>query len=112
MIAYCGIDCSKCETFRATRVDSDADRKQIVEKCLIEHHVKLKTEDINCHGCKSNKVRCSFADDFCAIRKCNIEKLTPHCAACDEYKCDQLKKIIESAPEIGKALKTLRQNIP
>jgi hypothetical protein len=108
MIAYCGIDCSKCETFLATRVNSDTDRKKIVEKCLSEHHVKLKLEDINCHGCKSNKVRCSFADDFCAIRKCNIEKSTPHCAACDEYKCDKLKKIIESAPQIGEALKTLR----
>ena len=108
MISYCGIDCCKCETFLATRANSDADRKKIAEKCLVEHHVKLKPEEINCHGCKSNKVRCSFAEDLCAIRRCNIEKSTPHCAACDEYKCDQLKKIIESAPLIGEALKALR----
>jgi hypothetical protein len=105
MISYCGIDCSKCETFLATRTNSDKERKNIAEKCLVEHNVKLNLEEINCHGCKSDKVKCSFAEDLCAIRKCNIEKSTPHCAACAEYKCDQLKKIIESAPVIGQALK-------
>jgi len=108
LISYCGIDCSKCETFLATRVNSDAERKKIIKKCNAEHRVKLKLEEINRHGCKSNTVRCAFAEDFCAIRKCNIEKSTTHCAACDEYKCDQLKKIIESAPMIGEALKALR----
>ena len=67
MISYCGIDCCKCETFLVTRANSDADRKKIVEKCLVEYHVKLKPEEINCHGCKSNKVICSFAEDHCVI---------------------------------------------
>ncbi|MCG6879249.1 MAG: DUF3795 domain-containing protein [Deltaproteobacteria bacterium] len=108
MFSYCGIDCSECETYLATQADSDTERKKISKQCLIEFNVRLKPEQINCNGCKSDGVKCSFAVTLCEIRKCNIEKSHPYCAVCNEYKCKKLEKIIESAPAIGKALEALR----
>ena len=36
MISYCGIDCSKCESYLATQANSDMERKKIAEQCLID----------------------------------------------------------------------------
>lgn len=107
MISYCGIDCSKCESYLATQNDSDMERKKIAEQCRIEFHVDLKPEEINCNGCKSDGVKCAFAETLCEIRKCNMEKSQPYCAVCSEYKCEKLENIIASAPAIGEALEAL-----
>lgn len=110
MISYCGIDCSKCETYLATKADSDIARKKIADRCLKEFNVRLKPKQIHCTCCKSEGVKCMFAEDICRIRKCNMERSLPHCALCPEYKCEKLEKIIKSAPAIGKALSALRKN--
>jgi hypothetical protein len=111
MISYCGIDCSKCETFLATQTDSAIDRKKIALKCRLQFNVNLEPEQINCTGCKSDGVKCSFSTTLCEIRKCNIRKYQPHCAVCREYKCAKLEKIIASAPAIGEALAALRTSL-
>ena len=108
MISYCGIDCSECESYLATQADSHMERMRIAEQCLIEFNVNMKPEEINCNGCKSDRVKCSFAATMCEIRKCNIEKSQPYCAVCSEYRCEKLEKVIESAPAIGEALEALR----
>jgi len=108
MISYCGIDCSKCESYLATQANSDVERKKIAEQCLIQFNVNIKPEQINCNGCKSDDIKCLFAESICEIRKCNIEKSHPYCAVCSEYKCEKLEKIIESAPVIGETLEALR----
>jgi hypothetical protein len=84
------------------------ERKKIAEQCLIQFNVNIKPEQINCNGCKSDDIKCLFAESICQIRKCNIEKSHPYCVVCSEYKCEKLEKIIESAPVIGEALEALR----
>ena len=34
MIACCGLDCSKCETYLATREDNDAKRAEVDKKMV------------------------------------------------------------------------------
>jgi len=111
MISYCGIDCSKCETYLATQADSDMDRKKIALTCRFQFNVDLDPEQINCTGCKSDGVKCAFAETLCEIRKCNIRKSHPHCAVCREYICEKLERIIASAPAIGEALAALRSGL-
>ncbi len=36
MIAYCGMDCSKCEGYLATQANSDAKRKEVAEKWTVQ----------------------------------------------------------------------------
>lgn len=111
MISYCGIDCSKCESYLATQTDSDVERKKIAEQCRIDFNVNLKPEEINCNGCKSDDAKCSFAETLCEIRKCNMEKSQPYCSVCSEYKCEKLENIIASAPAIGEALEALCRDL-
>ena len=98
-LAYCGLNCNKCPVLIATANNDDVLRQktakewsdlyaEILSKVGI---YDLKSEDINCRGCRSNLglfVGCVN----CLIRKCCLEKKIITCASCNEYEsCDMLK---------------------
>lgn len=53
MIAYCGLVCSDCPTFLATKNDDDVARQKTADLYAQNFGLDLKPEDINCDGCKS-----------------------------------------------------------
>ena len=108
MIAYCGMDCEKCECYLATEDNDDALRAEVAEKWSQQYNEDIKPEQINCTGCKSEGVKFYFTETGCPLRQCNIEKNTPHCAKCSQYRCETLDNFIAMAPPIGDALEKLR----
>ncbi|WP_084457110.1 DUF3795 domain-containing protein [Desulfogranum mediterraneum] len=108
MIAYCGMDCEKCEGYLATQENSDAKRVEVAEKWSREHNADIKPEQINCTGCKSEGLKFFFTENMCPVRKCNRDKDTVHCAKCSQYRCETLEAFIKEAPPVGEALENLR----
>ena len=51
MIAYCGLVCSSCPTFLATRNDDDLARERTAAFYAEKFGFNLKPEEINCDGC-------------------------------------------------------------
>ena len=107
MIAYCGLDCSKCDAYLATTENSDVKRIETAQKWTRMFRHKITPEQINCEGCRSgiNFFHCSK----CKIRQCCISRNVDHCAACSKYICRTLAGFIKMAPEAGLTLEKLRQ---
>ena len=93
-LAYCGLDCSACEAFIATRDNNEKLKAKTAKEWskLYGSYLKqeLKPADINCRGCKTGDslfIGCRN----CSIRKCCREKKLETCAICKGYEtCDLL----------------------
>lgn len=48
IVAYCGIICSDCPTFKATKMDDDAERRRVAKLWTKQYGKEFKMEDINC----------------------------------------------------------------
>lgn len=107
MIAYCGLDCSKCDAYLATRENNDTKRQETAQKWSQMYKHDIKPTQINCDGCKSIGTK-FFHCGNCEIRQCGTSKGVAHCAACENYICDTLAGFIKLAPGAGLALERLK----
>jgi hypothetical protein len=99
MIAYCGLICSDCPTFLATKNDDDTARAKTAAFYSEKFGFDLKPEDINCDGCLSKGGKLIAYCQTCDIRKCCSDKNLDNCAVCDEQPCDKLIKFHKFAPD-------------
>ena len=108
MVSCCGLLCSECGAFVATKNDDDAKRAEVAELWSKGYEVDLKPEDINCSGCLSDTEPLFGHCKVCEVRKCAREKAIENCARCDEYACEQLKGIHKMAPDAKERLDGIR----
>jgi hypothetical protein len=73
-IAYCCLDCAKCDAYQATIKKDDALRAEVAARW------KMKPEQIECLGCKSEKALFS-----CTLKKCASKRGIPTCAHCPDF---------------------------
>jgi len=86
--AMCGLICSECGAFIATRNDNDEKRANIARLWSKQYNIDIGPADINCLGCTSDS-DCLFNHcRVCEIRKCAKEKHVVNCSYCDEYACE------------------------
>lgn len=101
---YCGINCEKCDVYRATLEDDEELRIKTAEKWSRETGLIINPEDINCKGCFSEyNDLCSFAKK-CKIRMCAVKRVSESCGKCEEYPCKMLRKFLKPIPEAKKYL--------
>jgi len=79
--AYCGLYCRSCVLFDATLNGT------ITEMAT---KMNMKVEDVECHGCKSDKV--FYYCRECVLKKCAKSKNIDFCIQCDDYPCEELIK--------------------
>jgi hypothetical protein len=111
MIAYCGLICSECEAFIATRDDDNAKRKEIAEKWTQQFGHPMKPEDVNCGGCISDSSPKIGYCNICEIRKCGQERGVVNCAYCNDYGCKKLTDFWGMAPNCKATLDEIRKGL-
>lgn len=90
----CGLDCTKCEAFIATKTNDNKLREKTAKEWTKRYKVEpaLKPEDIDCLGCLSREKPLYRHCFVCEVRKCGLEKGFKNCKECADYKCDKLVK--------------------
>ena len=71
-IAYCGLDCEKCDAYKATQNNDNALREKVAKLWSEMNGVEITPEMINCEGCRVDGVKTPYCDSLCPIRQCAL----------------------------------------
>jgi len=94
-IALCGLDCSSCHAYIATKNNDNSLRKKTAKEWNDRYRKSnperppIKAEDINCNGCLSTGPVYLYCRR-CKIRLCGLGKKVRNCKECKEYRCKDL----------------------
>ncbi len=90
-IAYCGLDCEKCEAYTATLTDDDGMRANVAKKWSELNGVEITPEMINCEGCRADGAKTVYCESLCEIRKCAAGKGYSTCGCCGDLEnCEKV----------------------
>lgn len=107
-IAYCGLDCDKCDAYIATVKNDDALREKTAKYWSKLNGVTILPEQINCEGCRRQGVKTVYCDSLCPIRRCATEKGVVTCGNCDKLgECQTVAIVVANNEE---ALNNLKRN--
>ena len=99
MIAYCCLECDKCDVYIATQNNDEKLRAKVAKEW------KMKAEELYCDGCKSDRTPFN-----CEAKKCAIGRNLPTCAHCDDFpSCD--KEIWTKWPQLKEKVQAMRSRL-
>jgi len=112
MIAYCGLDCEKCDAYLATVNDDSLLREKTAKLWSELNHITISPEQINCEGCRADGVKTVYCDSLCQIRKCAMNRGVETCGACPETEtCPTVGTIINNNPSALKNLMDQKKDV-
>lgn len=108
IIAYCGLDCSKCDAYQATQAGDPEVLEQVAAGWREQFDPSLTAEAIRCDGClATDGPLCSYCAE-CPIRACGIDRGVQNCAQCPDYGCEIIQNFFTHAPEMAAVLDKMR----
>jgi hypothetical protein len=110
MIAFCGLTCTECPGYVATKSGDEEALKKVAAQWSEEFGGDLSIDDVRCDGCHSLEGPWMSHCSECKIRACGTQKGLANCAGCDEYACDKLTEFFGFVPEAKATLDALRTN--
>ena len=105
IIAYCGLNCEKCEARIATLNNDDELRRKVAKLWSELNNVEITPEMINCVGCRVDGVKTVYCESLCKIRQCAMKRNYTTCGSCGEKeKCEKVAMVIGNNAEARKNL--------
>ena len=105
LIAYCCLDCEKCDARRATLTGDNALREKTAKLWSQLNGVEITPEMINCVGCRVDGVKSPYCAFLCPIRRCAMERGCATCADCPSLGgCTTVGAILENNEEAARNL--------
>ncbi len=100
MIAYCGLDCEKCDARIATVRDDDAMRERVAALWSELNGAEITPDMIHCVGCRVDGVKTPYCESLCPIRQCAQNRGLETCGSCGELAtCEKVGMIIGNNAE-------------
>ncbi|MEN6521770.1 MAG: DUF3795 domain-containing protein [Armatimonadota bacterium] len=108
VIAACGLICSNCEAYIATKANDAESITRVAKEWSAQFDADIKPESVWCDGCMTDGERkCSHINE-CRIRTCAIERGLANCAGCSDFGCNKIKEFLSAAPEAKSTMDALR----
>ncbi|MBQ7455478.1 MAG: DUF3795 domain-containing protein [Clostridia bacterium] len=82
LIAYCGLDCGKCDARVATVTNDQALREKTAKLWSELNGAEITPEMINCLGCRAEGPKTPYCEALCPIRQCAQAKGVETCGGC------------------------------
>ncbi|MDD3333947.1 MAG: DUF3795 domain-containing protein [Eubacteriales bacterium] len=109
MIAYCGLDCEKCDAYLATLHNDDALREKTAKSWAELNNAPITAEMINCTGCRMDGVKTPFCESMCEIHQCALAKGLTTCGGCAKWEsCKTVGEILADSPDAQERLKGMK----
>jgi len=109
LIAYCGLDCEKCNARIATINNDDTLRDKTARLWAEINHAPITKEMINCYGCRVDGMKTPYCESMCAIRQCALSKGLATCGDCVGLEdCETVGMVLANSAEAMKNLKDMK----
>ena len=100
LIAYCGLDCEKCNARIATINNDDTLRDKTARLWAEINHAPITKEMINCYGCRVDGMKTPYCESMCAIRQCALSKGLATCGDCVGLEdCETVGMVLANSAE-------------
>jgi hypothetical protein len=97
LIAYCGLNCEKCDAYIATINNDQVLREKTAKLWSEMNHVEITPSMIECTGCRTDGVKTVYCSSMCEIRLCAHKKNVETCADCSGMNsCEMLGMILNT----------------
>ena len=106
-ISYCGLSCSECPAYIATR---DGDNEKLKALALEWYGVEDDASYCSCDGCKGDGRKNQWCA-VCGVRACAIEHGVANCAHCESYGCERLTAFLVHVPNARANLERIRAEL-
>jgi hypothetical protein len=112
MIAYCGLICTDCPAYIATKADDREALERVAAQWREEFNAPdMTVESIICDGCLGTEGRkCGHCFE-CQIRACAMALNIANCAHCADYACEKLEGFFGFVPDARKTLDGVRAGL-
>lgn len=110
IIAFCGLNCSECEGYKATQANDEAWKERVVAQWRVEFNApNMDVAAVTCDGCTAVAGRLGAYCSVCEIRACGSQRGVANCAACVDYEsCEKINGFFKVAPQAKVTLDALR----
>lgn len=112
MIAYCGLTCTDCPAYLATRADDRAELERVAAMWREEYNAPdITAESVICDGCLADSERKCGHWHECEIRACAMALNVANCAHCADYGCDKIEGFFGFVPDARATLDRVRAGL-
>ena len=99
MISQCGLICTECGAYIATKNDDQALREKTAAEWSQMYGGNITPEMIVCEGCLSTGKNVFGHCMVCEYRNCEKAVGIPNCAHCEDYACEKLSAFFAQVPD-------------
>ena len=108
MIARCGLICTECPAYIATKANDPAAIDEVVLLWREAHDPNITAEQVWCDGCLSDGPHhCGHWSD-CGVQTCASSRGVLNCAVCDDYGCEIITAFTNFVPQAKEMLEQIR----